>query len=447
MRKRTALLGTLALGLALAGPSAAREIYVSRDGKNSNPGTKEAPIKSLWKVVGDLQEGDVVRVTEGVYPGQSKSGVMPKGTASNVVLEGGWKADFSERDPFKYLTIIAPPDDVQGKGGPTFHFEGVTDVTIDGFCIDKGPHNYYFQEGEIGPNKKIEGHVDNTCWGYRAMNIKKSGSDPTITLIGRGSFTVRNNLLVNTPWWGIYVKGGGEGTITIENNLVLSGQGRGIEAITGGGWGKPTWVIRNNTVAFITTIGSTEGRALSADPREGYGKYVVEKNVFAFNDGSGISCKFGAKGQNLAMTDNLFYFNGRADFGQGGSATANAADFEDELECENEENVHEMPKFMAKMSKSWFDRWSLRYGLCGGMYRTWEELKAARDAMGLGAYEIATFEKTFPDYASLPKERPSFDKSRYPRPMKKGEGIDWAADVLPLLGQDGGRGVQAGFAK
>ncbi|HVY60014.1 MAG TPA: right-handed parallel beta-helix repeat-containing protein [Planctomycetota bacterium] len=440
----------LACAMVVASPAVARDISVSSEtGSNDAAGTKEAPKKLLWKVMSELQPGDRVHVAEGRQEGQSKSGVMPKCDVSNVVLEGGWAKDFSERDPFKHLTIIGPPDDQQGAGVKVIHFESsdnkIADVTIDGFAIDRGGSNYYFSDGEPGANKRIEGHFDNSAWGFRDLNRKKSGSDPTIVLIGRGSFTVRNCLLVNNPWWGIYVKGGGNGTITIENNLILVSQGRGIESITGGGWGKPTHVIRNNTVAFSHTLKSTEGRALSTDPKDGQGgKYVVENNVFAFSDGAGVDTKFDVKGDALALTNNLFFFNRRGDAATADEKGSNAADLGDNVSYKTSGNVHELPKFVAKMAKAWVDRWSSRefIDMLAGSFNKPEELAAARAALGLGEYEIPGYEKKFPTYKDLPQSRNSYDMSRYPRPMKKGEGMSWAEAVVPLVGADAPRGIR-----
>ncbi|MEZ6188944.1 MAG: right-handed parallel beta-helix repeat-containing protein [Planctomycetota bacterium] len=442
MRLQIALLA-LGLGVGVAG---AKDIYVSRNGKNSNDGTKEAPLKSLWKAMGMLEPGDAIHVSEGEYPGRGKSGVMPPCEVTNVTIEGGWKDDWSERDPFKYLSIISPPGDTQGAGTEVFQFmrsdNKLGNITLDGFCIDRGPHNYYSSEGEVGANKQIEGHVDTSAWGYRAMNRKKSGSDPTIEIIARdGNVTVRNMILVNNPWWGISVKGGGDGEIRIENNLILISQGRGIEAITGGGWGNPKWVIRNNTVMFNHTLASTEGRALSADPRKGYGTYLVENNVFAYSDGGGITVKFGA--EMLTLKNNLFYFNRRGDMCEGGSPLCNAPDFEDELECDNEGNVRELPKATAKVDQAWFDRWSIGGpDRMAGELNTWEELKAAREAVGLTAeFKLIGYDEAYPDYKSLPDGRPNYGMSRYPHPMKKGELIDWQS-VLGIVGADEGRGIQ-----
>jgi hypothetical protein len=444
MRRPLLFLACLALA---TGTAFARDIYVSSEtGKNDNPGTKEAPKKLLWKVMGELSPGDHVFVAEGRQEGQSKSGLMPKCAVSKVTIEGGWKKDFSERDPFKYLTIIGPPDDVQGATGSVFHFESpdgkLTEVTIDGFAIDGGQRSYYYSTGEPGAEKAIEGHFDCTAWGYREINRKMSGSDPTVVLIGRGSFTVRNMLLINNPWWGIYVKCGGPGTTTIENNLVLISQGRGIEAIVGGGWGAATIVLRNNTVAFNHTMKTTEGRALSIDPREG--KYVVENNVCCFSDGAGVDTKFGAKGDALLLKDNLFFFNRRGDFAVGDSGVANCGSFDDELECKHSGNVHEMPKFLSKIAKEWFDRYSSReyVDMLAGNFNKEEELVAARAVFGLKEYVLPGYKETFPSYKALPQKRNNYDMSRYPHPMKKGEALDWTQAVLPIVGADGPRGIQ-----
>lgn len=421
------------------------DIYVSKTtGSNSNPGTKEKPKKLLWKVMKKMHAGDVIHVAAGTYVGRRKSGLMPGfRKLNNVTIEGGWKTDFSERDPFKHLTIIGSDPKKQAPTGTVFHIEGAKNVTIDGFLIDRGIGNYYYGNGEPGANKALAGYIKDSAFGYRAINRKKSGSDPTIILFG-GPLTIRNMILINNPWWGIYVKGGGKGNIIIENNLILVTQGRSIEAITGGGWGTPTWIIRNNTLAFNHTLKTTEGRALSIDPRKGKGKYIIEKNVLAYSDGSGVSAKFGGTEETLSLNNNLFFFNRRADYGEGGTGVANAADFEDELEIANEGNVHELPKFLHKSSKLWFDRYSSREftNMLAGNFNTWTELQKSRAAFGLKEYVIPGYKKRYATYADLPQRRNNYDMSRYPYPLKHGTVVNWKKTVLPLIGADGDKGVQ-----
>lgn len=431
----------------LSGTLFARDVYVSRKaGSNKNPGTKAAPKKLLWKVMKTIKKGDRIHVAAGIYLGQRKVGLMPGlRRVNDVVIEGGWNADFTERDPFKHLTIIGSKPNLQPPTGTVFHFEDAKDLTIDGFLIDRGIANYYYGDGEPGANKSLPGYIKDSAFGYRAINRMKVGSDPTIILMGKGNLAIRNMILINNPWWGIYVKGGGKKTITIENNLIMISQGRGIEAITGGGWGTPTWVIRNNTVVFNHTLKTTEGRALSVDPRKGYGKYIVENNVLAFSDGSGVSAKFGATEKTLEMNNNKFFFNRRGDYGKGGSGVANVEDFEDELEFPNDGNQHAVPGFLAKSSKKWFDRYSSReyINMLAGTFNTWDELLASRKVFGLNVYHIPGYDKTYATYATLPQKRNNYDMSRYPFPMKNGEILDWKKSVLPIIGSDGKQGIQS----
>jgi len=432
----------------VATSSFAKEIYVSRNtGDDENPGTKEKPKKQLWKVFDALEDGDIVRVAEGMEYGEQKMGVMPQITKS-VVFEGGWKQDFSERNPFKYLTIITAAFDRAGATSEVFRCDDrKLKVTIDGFMIDRGGGDVYSSDGEVGANKRIAGHKDSSPWGYRALNRKQSGSDPSIELIGE-TMTVRNNIIINSPWWGIYVKGGGKGTITIENNFILGFQGRGIEAITGGGWGTPTWVIRNNTVAFGWPM---EGRGISLDPRADNGKNVVEKNVVAFTAQTGVMTKFGAEGDQLTLTNNLFFFNKLGDYGSGGSGCCNAADIGDENKFKQSKNVHELPKFVTKIAPQYFDRYTMSNDLTSSLMAKDADLDAARAAVGLGEWApVGYTDKKFANYGELPKGRAVYDLGRYPAPYKEGEGLDaagWAKVVLPMIGLDGERGIQSTYVK
>lgn len=274
------------------------------------------------------------------------------------------------------------------------------------------------------------------------MNKGKSGSDPTIELIGRGSFTVRNCVLVNNAWWGIYIKGGGTGEIIVENNLIFISQGRGIEAMPGGGWGTPAIKIRNNTVIFNNTLKTTEGRALSIDPKKGNGSYLIENNLLAFSDGGGYTRKF--NGGDVTVNNNKFFFNRRGDACMGGTAIANADEFEDELDANNEGNVRELPALTKLIGKAWLDRWSSREdpSLVVGNMVTEDELMAIRATVGLKEYTIPGYDKTFASYKDLPSSRNGYTMSRYPHPMKKGEEMSFAKWVFPLIGAEGKFGVQ-----
>jgi hypothetical protein len=273
---------------------------------------------------------------------------------------------------------------------------------------------------------------------------------------------VRNNIIINSPWWGIYVKCGGNGivfhcpwilfscpsgTVIIENNLVLGFQGRGIEAITGGGWGAPTYKIRNNTVVFGWQM---EGRGVSLDPKGDNGKQILERNVIAFCHQTGVMTKFDVKGDDLQLYNNLFFFNRLGDFGKGGSAGCNSTEFEDDVKFKNSKNVHEVPKFIAQIGKQWFDRYTMTIDLTGKFAKD-ADLDAARAVAGLGEWlPVGFVDKKYPNYSSLPQGRTTYDLGRYPHPMKEGEGLDadgWKKYVIPMVGLDGERGIQATWAR
>jgi hypothetical protein len=152
--------------------------------------------------------------------------------------------------------------------------------------------------------------------------------------------------------------------------------------------------------------------------------------------------KFGA--ETLTLNNNLFYGFHDGDAGDGGSGTCNADEFEDELECDNEENVHEVPNFVTKIDKAWFDRFTQWKALDGKFCKP-EEIDAARKKAGLGDYELPFFPgKKFDSYKNLPPARINFNQSRYPHPFKEGEELmDWTQSILPMIGADGERGVQA----
>ena len=66
------LLIVFAVGCVLPVVSA-KDIYVSiSSGKNKNSGTKESPLKNLWKAFSVASVGDEIHVAEGIYPGKMK---------------------------------------------------------------------------------------------------------------------------------------------------------------------------------------------------------------------------------------------------------------------------------------------------------------------------------------------------------------------------------------
>ena len=79
------------LGAALAVCSVpAAEIYVSPNGKAGNPGTAEAPMKSIRSAVNKAQPGDTVKLLPGVY--RENVTVRKSGTAEKPIVISGVRA-------------------------------------------------------------------------------------------------------------------------------------------------------------------------------------------------------------------------------------------------------------------------------------------------------------------------------------------------------------------
>ena len=99
-------------GLNVGGKSALSAVtngkvyYVSLErGSARAEGTKDAPMRDVQKAIDKAANGDVIRIAQGNYLGNLDRGwIEMKG--KYVSLEGGWKDDFSERNPVKYITRI-----------------------------------------------------------------------------------------------------------------------------------------------------------------------------------------------------------------------------------------------------------------------------------------------------------------------------------------------------
>ncbi len=108
------LAATAAVSLAFGAQAA--DLYVSlATGKNKNAGTKEAPLKNLWKALEKAETGDVIHLAEGNYPGKMKCGwfMMTK----PVSIIGGYSADFATRDPLTHRTLFQPANEHNDKKG------------------------------------------------------------------------------------------------------------------------------------------------------------------------------------------------------------------------------------------------------------------------------------------------------------------------------------------
>ncbi len=350
-----------------AAVSQAKDVYVSIDtGKNENAGTKAAPIKLLWKAIKAAQPGDSIHVAQGNYLGEGQTGCMPNIDKSDIKILGGYNADFSARDPFKFVSSVIAPE---GSACvlPTKHTfsaerpdNNLSGVVIDGFVIDRGPLNTY----KLPP--KGDGSQDNS---------KSPNGATGIWLIGKGGFSARNNIILNSAYGGIYIKCGKDSDV--KNNVVFSTVTRAISVIEGGGWGSPKITIENNTSAFSFKFRSTEGRGIYT--AKGNAVYTIKNNVLAFNDESGVAQNFDQA--STVLQNNLFFTNKYGDHvtgGQGGKKVL-VANFGDELTGATG-NVSEDPNL--PINKEWLSKWFGRKDAAEGAL-TMDAVNQYRSAKGL----------------------------------------------------------------
>ena len=178
----------------------AADWYVSLTaGNNKNAGTKEAPFKNIWKAIENAAPGDTLHVAAGNYPGKMSCGWINMDKPVNLI--GGYNADFSERNPLIYHTMLRPSN-AQNATKPTFgtltvktrKFGPDSNILIDGFIFDHTLANsYHAREG------KPEGFEHGMLTIPPAKGTTKNPSIDKALLNAEtdGTFTIQNCLFLN----------------------------------------------------------------------------------------------------------------------------------------------------------------------------------------------------------------------------------------------------------
>ncbi len=174
--------------------------YVSlATGNNKNAGMKETPFKNIWKAIASAAPGDTLHVAEGNYPGKMSCGWINMDKPVNLI--GGYNADFSDRNPLVYHTMLRPTN-AQNTTKPTFgtltiktrKFGPDCSILIDGFIFDHTQANsYHAHEG------KPEGFEHGMLTIPPARGATKNPSIDKALLNAEtdGTFTIQNSLFLN----------------------------------------------------------------------------------------------------------------------------------------------------------------------------------------------------------------------------------------------------------
>lgn len=312
--------------LGLACSVGATDWYVSLGGgKNGNEGTKEAPLKNLWKALEKADVGDVIHVAEGVYPGRMKQGWFEMTKPVSVV--GGYSVDFAERDVLKYRTLIQPTNEnnvKKGSGQGLLHLEfdkspmtapkGFS-MVIDGLIFDDGYASSYHEtkgrpEGfETGmwlePPAKNQKDACVSANRYSIYSATASRGEGDIT-IRNCTFVNGSNMAVNLNWY--------KGKVTIVNNVFCNNRMIGINVNGTNGSGMIPCECANNTVLFTwSRLNDLADMGFGVRMNAGV-EANVHHNVIGLNVLTGFdNTKGDSKKKRISLDNNVFFLNRESD--------------------------------------------------------------------------------------------------------------------------------------
>ncbi|MBQ8124767.1 MAG: DUF1565 domain-containing protein [Kiritimatiellae bacterium] len=333
------LLAAATAVLAVAATHAA-DIYVSLDtGKNKNAGTKEAPLKNLWKALENANDGDTIHLAEGVYPGKMKQNWFLVDKAVSIL--GGYAKDFAERKPLAHKTMfqaLNENNDKKGTGLGVFtidftkrqgnHPQNV-DMKFDGLIFDEGFANSYHEtkgkpegfdtgmwlEGPAWNKTRDKFPSANRYLVYSATANRATGK-LTFT---NCAFVNSGNIAFNVNWY--------QGEVDVENCVFCNNRMIGVNVLaskavpmegpsrTRPGW-KPEvkWTFKNNTVLFTwSRLNDLADMGFGVRSNTGVEAEICD-NVIGLNVLTGFDNTKGvAATKRTTLDGNVFFLNRESD--------------------------------------------------------------------------------------------------------------------------------------
>ncbi len=391
----------LSLGVLVSFSLFAADIYVCA-GKNGN-GSMTNPYGTIANAMDmGFYAGDVIHVAEGVYYGKGGSGkwVIDK---INITLVGGYNQDFSERNPWKYQTILirgmgdgalsqATLRNHSSKWGLDLEF---TTASYNGNALiqGSGEHDNAIVDGFI-----IDGYTRHM---YKSNGDLKTDIGPIgspLISFNRPGCKVRNCVLINSGGPGVYLVASGttddpDSWPEVSNNVIVNTLMRAIDFRVGdmdpdnapdGG----NALIKNNTIAFVWTL-SGEGYGILIGRQT---RLTIENNIIAFATDYGMNNGFG---NNKAQLINNCFFNNMGGVYRYFDTNTSVTVVEDDpslftgraarrmyyLSNKSEGNYTANP--MLNVDPDFFDKFTNQIRSEGGGKVVWDEVNQWRSAMGL----------------------------------------------------------------
>jgi len=254
--QRFLFLGALIMAAAVSSASAA-VYYVSPAGSDTNPGTIEAPWRTLQRAANSVAAGDMVIVRAGQYTGFD---LRTDGAAANPIT---FRADPG--------VVIDAPNPVTPNHG--INLEGADYIVVEGFTVTGMPR--------AGIRSVLNHHVTirnntadlNSLWG-----IFTGFSDDLL---------IENNVATRSAIeHGIYVSNSGDRPV-IRRNLVWGNRANGIHMngdLSQGGDGIISGALVEQNTVYENGLGG--GSGINAD---GVQNSRFQNNLLYNNHASGVS--------------------------------------------------------------------------------------------------------------------------------------------------------------
>ncbi len=289
--------------------------------------SKASPLKNLQKAINKAANGDIIRVAEGNYLGLMKIGYIDfKGKGISII--GGYSADFSDRNPLKYQSMIQPRPEQNGTSGNRALFElSFKDATvvIDGFIFDRGWQTAYSIHKDDAQRGQPEG-VESGRYMSPPNRGGNHGEQSVVSVlrpilagkVERGNLTITNCIFANASQFGIQM-GIRNTQVKIENNLFVNSRMAAVEIF---GTSASHLPIESEVEFAHNTVLFAWSRTKSFRDM-GYGfrcmtgvHYNIHDNIIGGSCFSGIDkTRVGKReaSRKLKLDNNIFFLNKQAD--------------------------------------------------------------------------------------------------------------------------------------
>ena len=265
--------GILSFLLAVAAAHAS-EYYVDMAGDDANPGTAEAPWRTIQHAVDSIQPGDTITVRPGTYVGARISSSGRPDAPKTLRSQTKWGAILNEPSAAARQNGIL---ELENRGTPAVGYWIVEDFEVDGGLSHRGID---IRGRTDAPARHI------TIRGNHVHHAANNGRRSTGIFDGFHEYALyENNVSHNNTEHGIYHSNTPGDHAVIRGNIVFSNAGCGIHNnadLSLGGTGIIRYSVWERNLAYDNNSGS----GLNYD---GISDSIIRNNILFDNRGSGIS--------------------------------------------------------------------------------------------------------------------------------------------------------------